>query len=77
MTRRLLVTGGAGFIGSAFVHHVLAHTDDSVTVLDSFQRLRGLFQDLQARIYAIEGGGGPGGAFRALIGVIWGRYWGI
>ncbi|XP_040513260.1 integrin alpha-L-like, partial [Gallus gallus] len=26
-----------------------------VTVLDSFQRLRGLFQDLQARIYAIEG----------------------
>jgi dTDP-glucose 4,6-dehydratase len=36
MTRRLLVTGGAGFIGSAFVHHVLAHTDDTVTVLDSF-----------------------------------------
>lgn len=32
--RRLLVTGGAGFIGSNFVHHVLAHTDDHVTVLD-------------------------------------------
>ena len=29
-----LVTGGAGFIGSNFVHHVLAHTDASVTVLD-------------------------------------------
>ena len=32
--RRLLVTGGAGFIGSNFVHHVLNHTDDTVTVLD-------------------------------------------
>ncbi|WP_203137767.1 dTDP-glucose 4,6-dehydratase [Microbacterium sp. JZ31] len=31
---RLLVTGGAGFIGSNFVHHVVAHTDDQVTVLD-------------------------------------------
>lgn len=32
--RQLLVTGGAGFIGSNFVHHVVAHTDLSVTVLD-------------------------------------------
>lgn len=32
--RRLLVTGGAGFIGSNFVHHVLENTDDHVTVLD-------------------------------------------
>lgn len=31
---RLLVTGGAGFIGSNFVHHVIEHTDDHVTVLD-------------------------------------------
>jgi dTDP-glucose 4,6-dehydratase len=30
----LLVTGGAGFIGSNFVHHVVAHTDHRVTVLD-------------------------------------------
>ncbi|WP_224785993.1 dTDP-glucose 4,6-dehydratase, partial [Microbacterium caowuchunii] len=30
----MLVTGGAGFIGSNFVHHVLEHTDDHVTVLD-------------------------------------------
>ena len=30
----LLVTGGAGFIGSNFVHHVLANTDHTVTVLD-------------------------------------------
>lgn len=31
---RLLVTGGAGFIGSNFVHHVIEHTDHHVTVLD-------------------------------------------
>lgn len=30
----LLVTGGAGFIGANFVHHVLASTDDTVIVLD-------------------------------------------
>lgn len=32
---RLLVTGGAGFIGSNFVHHVVEHTDHEVTVLDA------------------------------------------
>lgn len=32
--RKLLVTGGAGFIGSNFVHYVLENTEDSVTVLD-------------------------------------------
>jgi len=31
---RLLVTGGAGFIGSNFVHHVMEHSDDEVVVLD-------------------------------------------
>jgi dTDP-glucose 4,6-dehydratase len=31
---RLVVTGGAGFIGSNFVHHVIGHTDHHVTVLD-------------------------------------------
>ena len=31
---KLLVTGGAGFIGSNFVHYVLANTAHSVTVLD-------------------------------------------
>ncbi|MBB5830245.1 dTDP-glucose 4,6-dehydratase [Brachybacterium aquaticum] len=34
MPAHLLVTGGAGFIGSNFVHHVLAATDARVTVLD-------------------------------------------
>ncbi|MGA7206566.1 MAG: dTDP-glucose 4,6-dehydratase [Specibacter sp.] len=32
--QRILVTGGAGFIGSNFVHYVIAHTDFVVTVLD-------------------------------------------
>ena len=32
---RLLVTGGAGFIGSTYVRHVLATTDDQVTVLEA------------------------------------------
>lgn len=31
----LLVTGGAGFIGSNFVHHVLEHTAHTITVLDA------------------------------------------
>ena len=31
---KLLVTGGAGFIGSNFVHYALSHSDVSVTVLD-------------------------------------------
>jgi dTDP-glucose 4,6-dehydratase len=32
---RLFVTGGAGFIGSNYVHHVLATSDDEVTVYDA------------------------------------------
>ena len=32
---RLLVTGGAGFIGSNFTRHVLATSDDQVTILDA------------------------------------------
>ncbi|MFI7484313.1 dTDP-glucose 4,6-dehydratase [Kocuria sp. M1R5S2] len=32
---QILVTGGAGFIGSNFVHHVLEHREHSVVVLDS------------------------------------------
>ena len=34
MTKRFLVTGGAGFIGSAFVRHVVAATDHHVLVVD-------------------------------------------
>ena len=48
---RVLVTGGAGFIGSNFVHHLLGHTDAVVTVLDkmtyaaSREALAGLPED--------------------------------
>ncbi len=31
---RFLVTGGAGFIGSNFVHHLNQQTDHHITVLD-------------------------------------------
>jgi dTDP-glucose 4,6-dehydratase len=34
MTQSVLVTGGAGFIGSNFVRHLLAKTDFAVVVLD-------------------------------------------
>jgi dTDP-glucose 4,6-dehydratase len=32
---KLFITGGAGFIGSNYVRHVLANTDDEVTVFDA------------------------------------------
>lgn len=45
--QRILVTGGAGFIGSNFVHYVIAQTDFKVTVLDKFS--------YAANIRSIEG----------------------
>lgn len=33
--RHVIVTGGAGFIGSNFVHYLIDHTDARVTVLDA------------------------------------------
>ena len=35
MTGRVFVTGGAGFIGSNFVRHILRTSDDTVTVYDA------------------------------------------
>ncbi|HAP80129.1 MAG TPA: dTDP-glucose 4,6-dehydratase, partial [Enterobacteriaceae bacterium] len=32
--KRILVTGGAGFIGSAVVRHIINETADSVVVVD-------------------------------------------
>jgi dTDP-glucose 4,6-dehydratase len=34
MTKRFLITGGAGFIGSAVVRHLIRKTDDRVCVVD-------------------------------------------
>ncbi|RAX50710.1 dTDP-glucose 4,6-dehydratase [Arthrobacter sp. AQ5-05] len=33
--KRILVTGGAGFIGANFVHYLIEHSDTHLTVLDS------------------------------------------
>ena len=55
---RLLVTGGAGFIGSNFVHYVVENTDYDVTVLDALtyagnrDSLAGLPED---RVQFVEG----------------------
>ncbi len=52
---RILVTGGAGFIGSNYVRYVLAHSDDEVVVLDkltyagNLDNLRGLEGDPRYR----------------------------
>ena len=32
--KRILVTGGAGFIGSAVVRHIIHDTEDAVVVVD-------------------------------------------
>ena len=56
--QKLLVTGGAGFIGSNFVHYVIANTDSHVTVLDkltyagNLESLRNLPSD---RVAFVEG----------------------
>ena len=55
---KLLVTGGAGFIGSNYVHLVLEeHPDDSVTVLDklTYAGNLGNLEDVRERIRFIEG----------------------
>ncbi len=36
MTKRFIVTGGAGFIGSALVRHLIRETDHRVLVVDKF-----------------------------------------
>jgi dTDP-glucose 4,6-dehydratase len=34
MNKKILITGGAGFIGSALIRHIIKNTDDSVVNLD-------------------------------------------
>jgi dTDP-glucose 4,6-dehydratase len=56
---KLFVTGGAGFIGSNYVRHVLAASDDEITVFDALtyagnlDNLRGLDDD--ARFTFVKG----------------------
>ncbi|MDE3025673.1 MAG: NAD-dependent epimerase/dehydratase family protein, partial [Acidobacteriota bacterium] len=55
---RLLVTGGAGFIGSNFVHYWLErHPADEVVVLDllTYAGERSSLADVEARIAFTEG----------------------
>ncbi|MDG4664241.1 dTDP-glucose 4,6-dehydratase [Mycobacterium sp. 236(2023)] len=53
----LLVTGGAGFIGSNFVHHVVDHTDYHVTVLDklTYAGNRASLAGLDSRVTFVHG----------------------
>ena len=56
--RRLLVTGGAGFIGSNFVRHWIArYPDDLVVVLDllTYAGNRASLADLEGRYTFVEG----------------------
>jgi dTDP-glucose 4,6-dehydratase len=34
MTKKILITGGAGFIGSALIRHIINNTDHSVINVD-------------------------------------------
>jgi dTDP-glucose 4,6-dehydratase len=55
---RLLVTGGAGFIGSNFVHYWLArHPDDHVVVYDllTYAGNRASLNDVEDRIVFVQG----------------------
>lgn len=73
---RLLVTGGAGFIGSNFVHFLIEHTDVSVTVLDkltyaaSHEALGGLPPD---RVELVVGDVADAGVVDRLVGGLTGE----
>ena len=53
--QNVLITGGAGFIGSNFVRHVLRHTDLSVTVLDklTYASSRASLENLPANRFSL------------------------
>lgn len=57
--KRILVTGGAGFIGSAVVRHIIHETADAVVVVDKLTyagNLMSLASVAQSDRFAFEGG---------------------
>lgn len=55
--KRILVTGGAGFIGSAVIRHVISGTQDSVVVVDNLTyagNLESLAEVVDNERYAFE-----------------------
>ena len=68
---KVLVTGGAGFIGSNYVRHILDHSDDSVTVLDklTYAGNRASLDGLpDARLAFVEGDVCDAGVVDGLVG---------
>ncbi len=58
--KRILVTGGAGFIGSAVVRHIIHETVDAVVVVDKLTyagNLMSLASVAQSDRFAFEKGG--------------------
>jgi dTDP-glucose 4,6-dehydratase len=54
---KILITGGAGFIGSALVRHIIGHTGDSVVNVDKLTyagNLESLAEHAQSNRYAFE-----------------------
>ena len=67
---RVLVTGGAGFIGANFVHHTLEHRpDDEVTVLDAltYAANEASLAPVSERIRFVRGDIADGAAVDALV----------
>jgi dTDP-glucose 4,6-dehydratase len=67
----LLITGGAGFIGSNLVHHALAHTPDHLVVVDALT-YAGSLLNLEAplkdpRVTFVRADIADAGAMRALL----------
>ena len=68
---RLLVTGGAGFIGSNYVHYVLEeHPEDSITVLDklTYAGNPANIEDVRERVQFVHGDIADAALVRQLVG---------
>jgi dTDP-glucose 4,6-dehydratase len=63
MTKKILITGGCGFIGHHFVEHVLKNTDWNIIILDKlnyasmgFERIRemGVFENKRVKVLTYD-----------------------